>query len=185
MIEADVMMDTESLGVSPGCVVLQVGLVFMSRGAVVDRYSWVLDVQSQLDMGLVIEADTLFWWTGQPGDACSRMFGLCASDKRLLPSSVCLHVINAMNGYRVLRIWANGAGHDLPIMSELFRRCILKKPWEHKQERCYRTVLAQYRDTPEVMAVQRSGPAHDAAADADYQARSLLAIGKLYPEVWR
>jgi len=182
---ADVMFDVESLGLLPGCVVLQVAMVVIVDGRIVDLLMHTLDMQEQLDAGLQIEPETLKWWVGHGGDALPSVFGLRRPVDVVAVNDALYAIVQSLNPYQVARVWANGAGFDLPILRILFDRFYIKSwPFDYKADRCYRTVLAQHGHLEQVAAMRRSGLKHVAMADAMYQAQTLCEIGKVNPMVW-
>ena len=75
-----VMIDIETLGKKPGCVVLSVGAVVMDMEKLktVARSYWVLDTKEQEHFK--IDADTVLWWIQQ---AFLEMDALQRSRQRL------------------------------------------------------------------------------------------------------
>ena len=131
-----VMLDIETMGITPGCVILSIGAVcFDSAHSGAWFYSRV-DLRGSIRAGYRVEADTLAWWFrhmeagiefGQAGgdlieDACSRFRAFCGDD--------------------AFEVWANGSTFDNEILREAFLRCGLGgKCWERRQDRCYRTLV--------------------------------------------
>jgi hypothetical protein len=63
----NVMVDIETLGTEPGCVVLSIGAVAFDKemGFVEDFYE-VINTVDSFSEGLTYDNDTLAWWKKQP-----------------------------------------------------------------------------------------------------------------------
>lgn len=64
MDTVDFAIDMETLGTHSGCVVLSIGIVAFNPNSdeIISKKYYEPNIQSQLDDGLKIEADTLAWW---------------------------------------------------------------------------------------------------------------------------
>ena len=66
----------------------------------------------------------------------------------------------------------NGAAFDNVILASAYRRNGTRQPWQFLNDRCYRTMKAQYP----AVKMQRNGTHHNAVDDAESQARHLIAM---------
>ena len=74
-------------------------------------------------------------------------------------------------------MWGNSARFDLGILEYAYDSCLIPVPWDHRNERCYRTLKALH---PEIK-IMRSGTHHNALDDATSQAhhaQGLFLIGQ-------
>lgn len=173
----DIMIDLETLSTRPNAVILQIGAVAFDPsmyGRVGPSFAVNVDIQSCLDMGLVISGDTLMWWMDE-------------DRKRALQSIVAgyppRHLAGALDLFndwvRSLEfdaVWANGAAFDFPIIENAYRATGLAAPWTHRQVRDMRTLRALY---PDIDRVEPTLP-HNAVSDARAQAlfvQSVLGVG--------
>lgn len=53
------IVDIESLGVKPGCIVTEVGIAVYQKGKVIAKDKWVLDAKEGFDAGFTTNQDTL------------------------------------------------------------------------------------------------------------------------------
>jgi hypothetical protein len=78
---------------------------------------------------------------------------------------------------RSVQSLGNGVDFDNVILANAYSACMLKQPWSHKSNRCYRTI---YNETKDIIARPTfSGVAHDALDDAKNQANHLINIWKV------
>lgn len=169
----DVMVDLETLGRRPGCVVLAIGAVeFGSRGLGREFYQ-VLDVYGQKSLGLHDDPETLAWWEAQAPEARqvldqarhpdAKKFGvvMCEFDDWLRPI-----------GFKRVRVWGNGADFDNAILACVYGALSLTPPWDFWNNRCYRT-LKNLVPGPKV---ERTGTYHNALDDAKTQAIHAIRL---------
>jgi hypothetical protein len=175
----DFELDIETMGTAPGCVV-SVGLVGfdVANDFVGVPEHWVLNVHDQVRAGLGINADTLRWWTGQSPEAQTTLFQALASpdptDKVLLQISEWLQRHRRTDKFS---IWGNGASFDQPILARVFAAMGVPLPWKFYMERCHRTL----KGLPDTLGMDKidvvaNACAHNAAADAEFQARQAVAV---------
>lgn len=170
------MIDIETLGTSPGCVVLSIGAVRFDGLGVAEEFSAFPDMKEQEALGLRCELDTACWWMGQSDEALAGVFNVQRSGLAEV-----LVDLMAFIGVGEREVWSCG-NFDLPIIEELYRRgqragiCV-ECPWKHWEVREYRTVKGMFRH---LRPVVRKAVAHVALEDARVQALELLEIeGKL------
>lgn len=163
-----VMVDLETLGTGSNAVIISIGAVeFTVAGGAGRDFYMNVDPQSCVDAGLKIDPDTVMWWMKQ-SDEARRVFSQDVSNplsRALLyfsdwfPQGACL--------------WGNGATFDNVILSNAYKAVGLKQPWSYRADRCYRTLKNLY---PQVLPDDLGGVAHNALADARYQAAHLIKI---------
>lgn len=159
------MVDTETLGRKPGCVILSIGaVIFDPFDAKKEQYTFErrIDIASQLLIGFTIEPETLEWWQKQSEEAKNSLLGVTHQIK---------HVMGDFQlwckNQQVDRVWAQGANFDPPILEEAFKLCDLQLPWRYSQPRDTRTVYDLLNlDTTKI---PRVGVYHNALDDARFQ----------------
>ena len=165
----DVMLDLETLGTTPGCVILSIGAVAFDSAAVLSTFEVHLDPRSCQRAGLTIDADTVMWWLGREEAARIALIQGPA-----IPLSAALAEFAAwLNpGERPIRLWSKGPSFDAAILGAAYRAAGLVVPWNYQDERCVRTVLdltgvdgGDYREMGE--------PRHQALTDALAQTRAV------------
>ena len=80
----NVMLDLETLGTSPGCIILSIGAVFFDKNGLGQEFYQTIDVQSSIDAGLTMSGGTFKWWMGQQGAVrrCAQQFRQLARKAR-------------------------------------------------------------------------------------------------------
>lgn len=171
----DIMLDLETLGTRPGCVIVSIGAVFFDASGLGAEFSMAIDIADAQAQGLAIEADTVRWWMGQTPEA-KEAFGFGGNPLRFaLREFARWATDNARPS--APRVWGNGADFDLAILTEDYARCAIIQPWRYVHGRCYRTLAALY---PQI--AKRALPAvahvalHDARAQALHAADILASI---------
>ena len=170
------MLDLETLGTSPGCVILSIGAcAFDETGVGSNHFHALVWQQTCRDVGLVVDDKTLDWWAQQAPEAkailaATRNPGTSIGLGEAL-SSFALWFATHPGAC----IWGNGATFDQPVLEAAYRRCgWASPPWKYNAARCYRTLKALH---PNVSAPETiNGVKHDALSDAINQAQHAAAI---------
>lgn len=170
----DVMLDLETMGNTPQAAIVAIGAVEFDpdEGTVGERFYCAVDLESSVHTGCVMDPSTVLWWLRQGEDA--RQAIAHGGD----PLPLALIEFGAWMGKRGgvddVRVWGNGAAFDNVILASAYRTAGITQPWRHWNDRCYRTLKAQHRD----VKMERVGVHHNAADDAESQARHLVAMLK-------
>lgn len=169
----NIMLDIETLGTQPGCVVLSIGAVEFDNSGILATFHAHIDVASSHKAGLTVDPSTMMWWLGQSKEA---------QDAILQPDTVSLQdALAALTDtfeWGNTRLWANGASFDFPILEAAHSAVGVPVPWQFWNLMDYRTlknlvdkkVYAQLHVKPDI--------AHDALADAKSQALTAINIMK-------
>jgi hypothetical protein len=170
-----IMVDIESLGTRPGCVVLAAAFVRFSDGA---HTTLNLSIPDQQALGLEIDPATATWWQTQeqqhPG-------AWAAATSNPVPLRAALDHISAWLNWAEpdifqRMIWCHGATFDAPILGEVFRKAGMEPPWKFWNIQCTRTLYNLAGVDPKAFAVP---PPHVALNDAIGQtnaANAALAV---------
>lgn len=171
---SDVMVDLETLGNTPGCVILSIGAIGFDpvRGEIGDTYYRVINKQSCLDAGLHIDRDTEAWWRKQSPEAREVLTEAETSEFALADTLQHFAVGLIRTFGENVRIWGNGADFDNAIMAVAYRQCGIRLPWKFWNNRCYRTLKEQHPG----VKLARTGTYHNALDDARTQAIHALRI---------
>lgn len=170
----DVMIDIETLGTQPGCVVLTVGACTMQKNPD-DRlvYSAALDWEVQVRAGRGVNPGTLKWWMSQSPEARAEAF---EGGERVSPDVFRVDFADWWRSVDGERIWSHGASFDVPILESL-----APMPWKFWNVRDTRTLYSFAGVTP-----KRGNDHHHALADAMSQtdavwaALTMLKISNLF-----
>ncbi|AEI71055.1 exonuclease [EBPR siphovirus 2] len=141
------MLDTETLGVRPGCVIRSIGLIrFDFDGSSDLACYWNVEESSQIAAGLTIDPATASYWLRQP--AASRD----VFKTNPLPLERVLYELTGAIGDHKPVLWADGATFDFPILTAAYEALGQQTPWRAPQLRCARTILNTFdfdaRDMP-------------------------------------
>ncbi len=186
------MMDLETLGLKPGCVVLAIGAVMFDEvtGKLGETFYVTINQQSCLDAGLTIDPETMAWWKKQSPDARRLLDETSGSGGTPLTSALAMFTEwcvttqykdwlyvddlttpkNKMMSK--LEMWGNGADFDNPILDAAYRAVGGVVPWGPFNGRCYRTLKSLFR----TVTMKRVGTHHNALDDAKSQARHAINL---------
>lgn len=183
------MIDIETMGTTSNSVICSIAAVQfdLKTGMVGHSFFDTISIQSCLDVGLKIDADTLKWWLGQSDKAREMLF---VSNK---PLPVVLIDFNTFlaETYGIkeggnlpdidsLQIWGNGSRFDLGILGNAFRSCGMPIPWLPWNERDVRTLVSlapQIKKQTEFEGVKHN-PLHDCLHQIDYCSKTYQYIFK-------
>jgi len=138
----DVMIDLETLDVLPSATILTIGAVkFDPFGDDVaepacQKFYIKVDLDSCDRIGCTVSPDTIEWWGKQSQAAQDEAF---SPDGRV-------DIVEAMTELRKFclgakRVWSHGAGFDVIILENVFRKIGKSIPWSFWEVRDTRTIF--------------------------------------------
>lgn len=168
---SNIMVDLETMDNSSTSAITAIGAVSFGSGGLGEEFYAIVDLQSSVDAGLTMSADTIMWWMKQS----------VAARKEITKKGESLE--SALNGFTAYlkkqgdlnkaKLWGNGANFDNPILSNAYKAAGIRQPWRFYNDRCYRTMKAMFGNNIEY--VQPEIP-HHALEDAKAQARHMIKI---------
>lgn len=170
-----IMIDLETMGGPPDGAIVAIGACFfnMEKLEIGPSFYQAVHLQTAVNIGMKIEADTVMWWLRQTKEAQLGLFRNRITIERALIEFAAF--VEQHSRAQDVHTYGNGASFDLTILSTAYKLANIERPWRFGRERCFRTIRNQY---PSVVydTDQRPGTHHNAADDAEYQARHLFAI---------
>lgn len=166
----DVMIDLETMGNGPDAAIIAIGAVEfdVENREIGERFYTVIDLDSAVDAGGVMDASTVLWWMKQSEEARSAFAG---GGEHIATALQQFAAWMANRGDDV-RVWGNGASFDNVVLATAYRRSRINLPWKYWNDRCYRTM----KSLAPGVKMQRSGTKHNAEDDAESQALHLIEI---------
>lgn len=170
----NVMLDLETLGIRPGCVILSVGAVAFDPGtsALGPEFYCVVNRKSCEVKGLTVCPDTLAWWSRQSEESRQVLAEAERAPNGLGGALTQFTAYMQKFPKRDLCIWSLGADFDLPILSHCYSVIQQPKPWGNFAGRCYRTLRA----LGNVKSEYHHGVKHNSLDDAKTQAIQAMNI---------
>lgn len=166
------MLDLETLGTRPGCVILTIGAVLFDPYSLKEPGPGIymrVDADEQIAQGREVQEDTLQWWMNQADDIREEALGesgrVSVEQMYRELNKICVGVQN---------IWAQGPVFDIAILENIYRQYGWPTPWQFWQISDSRTLFKTHGD-PRVKG--REGH-HNALADCVYQAQGVQQIYK-------
>lgn len=164
-----IMIDLETLGTTVDSVILSIGAVkFDLDSDKMDDAGFYasVSIDSNLDIGRVVNESTINWWMKQSAEA-RQVF---AEPKQSLEAA--LASLSEWAGRCQRIVWSNGANFDIPMLEHAYNKLGWFAPWEFYNTRCVRT----YKSLPAAARVPKPANDHNALRDAVNQARYVQAI---------
>jgi hypothetical protein len=166
------MLDMETLAVTPNAVVLSLGAVkFNPYGnGYSDKIYFRISIDDQDALGREVDPDTLDWWGRQAADIQDEAFS--PEDR--------ISLVDAMDRFHKFAwgcdaFWSHGATFDLVIIENIYRQLGKPLPWNFWQLRDTRTLfdLGYDPDMPK-------NSKHDALQDA---IRQSVGVQNIYAKL--
>ncbi len=169
----DVMLDLETMGTSPGSVIVSLGAAEfdIEKKEIGKTFYATIDMQSCINVGLHVDAGAVEFWLRQDDAARSA---LLANTK---PLGEVLHAFVRWFPNKA-RPWGNGASFDLALLRAAYEACLYKAPWNYRDEMCFRTLRSLNPGTPWPEFV---GVKHNALDDAVQQIKFLFNMTRTSP----
>lgn len=167
----DIMLDIETLGLSPGAMVVSVGACSFDRktGDIGDEFHSAITIKSSTDAGLKMEPQTVMWWMTQSDDAKSSWVKKGYDLKKVASEfSLWLGVVSSSES----SIWAQG-DMDCNVWGFAMESVGVVRPWPFWAIRDTRTAYDVCGFDPRT--IERSGTYHNALDDAKHQVRCLVS----------
>lgn len=177
-----VMIDLETLGTRPGCVILSIGAAVFNAAGLDGQFYVEIAQPTCRNAGLSVDQATLGWWMTQSEGAQAILVRTrTLSFAEGAPKTLLDALVDFSDWFETLAekgeatlAWGNGADFDLPILSEAYHRAGGRAPWKPYNGRCYRT-LKNMRPGIK-LASPEPGRAHNALYDAQIQAQHAVAL---------
>lgn len=172
----DLMIDTETMGKAPDGALIQLGAVFFDYHTCTlgPRFLKNIHLATAVRDGGTLDPSTILWWLGQSDEARKVRFGGedisdVLREFKMWAAGVCR--------LEDVRPWGNSNSFDLSIVRSAYERKGLEAPWYWTNERDFRTLRNHYPQV-EYNPAEKGDAAHDALADAIFQAEHMFKIAR-------
>lgn len=170
-----IMIDIETMGTRPTAPIVSIGAVAFDDKGIHKKFYRVVNLESAVAGGGIIEPSTVMWWLTQSEEARVALTDDIDEPLSVVLEAFALWITDLPGGPSAVRgVWGNGATFDNVLVAEAYKRLDMLAPWPFWKDRCYRTVKNMF---PAVELV-REGTHHHALADAETQALHLIEISK-------
>lgn len=164
------MLDLETLGTRPDCVVLTLGAVKFNPFTLDMPGPGLylrLDADEQIARGREVQEDTLQWWMKQTEEIREEALG--ESDRVSVET-----MYRELNKFLVgaNNIWTQGPVFDIAILENIYRQYGWPTPWQYWQIRDSRTLFGVHGDPREKNKIGL----HNALEDCVSQAQAVQKI---------
>lgn len=176
-----ILIDNETLDVTPSAVLLTIGAVAVeiSDSGLIVLGRWYRRIAPG-QIGRTVSDDTCQWWAKQSGIALGEAHGDIDKDGRDIPRldlGIAMHSLQTWLQLNPYPIWGNGSDFDNAQLQHAFTQHGLR--WPYWRNRCLRslrgTVLQLYPNTqlPDFPADKVK---HHALHDAEHEAEVLAVL---------
>lgn len=133
------MLDIETMATESYAAILSIGAVEfdIDTGKTGKEFYERVDLQSCIDLGLKINAGTIYWWLQQSEEA---RLEVCKNGNSL--PLVLLNLNNYFYELGDFQLWGNGAKFDIGIIEDAYYVTKIKPTWNFRKERDVRTLVS-------------------------------------------
>jgi hypothetical protein len=171
----DIMLDLETMDNIGSSAIVSIGAVQCNliTGEIGEEYYRTVNLEGQVDLGLTMNAQTIYWWLGQSRGATDALL----APGKILLEDMCNSFdkwLKHLNRPGIKRLWGNGASFDNAIIRNAFKRVDIEFPIPFWQDRDMRTIVGFY---PKSLQEDwrrknlREGTHHNALDDAKHQVK--------------
>jgi len=185
VLEHNIMIDIETLGVTETAHILSIGLCSFSLVEGVRN----VDGRWEFQLGLTeqnrsIDAGTLNFWLRQPAETFAKVTKVDLKLKDALEMLVDIITCHKCDGSNKVNLWCNGANFDFLILKDAFAQHDIPTPWAYYEENCMRAIKvlvgANYDQLCDMVNHRMSAKGitmvpHEALSDALWQAEFVAA----------
>lgn len=169
-----VMVDLETLGVVPGCMIVSIGAVVFDpiAGELGEGFYRAIDLKTRY--GLHENPDTMAWWASPEREEARKVFTDPAAQRLDYELEAFNRYLTNWGGKDTV-VWGNGADFDNSILAAAYYATMIKPGWKPYNGRCYRTI----KNLAPSIVMKRVGTHHNALDDAKSQATHLMEIAHI------
>lgn len=170
-----IMIDIETAGTKPGCVVLSIGAAeFVPlTGDILGTFYTTINFKDSVTRGLVVDPSTWTWWQDQDAEVRKEAFG----GERMLPDAMIEFEVWVRDRKHVKNFWSQGSDFDFPILQAAYwDTSPARFPIPYYQRRDTRSLYAVAADIAGVdteLFRKRGDDYHNALGDVKHQIRCV------------
>ncbi|CAD5377113.1 hypothetical protein OF001_U20040 [Pseudomonas sp. OF001] len=178
--QTHIVIDLETLGKGPNAPIAAIGAVVVRDAKPLDEFYRRIDLESAMIPHWKREADasTIQWWLQQSAEARAEIDGS-------QPGTPIISTLEQLAGWmdiyaphRDALVWGNGSSFDNVILRSAYSELTRPTPWEFRNDRDLRTILALYPEAKNVGPFE--GTKHHALHDARHEAKQLCKALRLH-----
>lgn len=161
------MLDLETMGDTSYSSIVAIGAVEFNiiTGETGREFYEIVDLESCLQAGLTVTGSTIMWWLQQNHEARMNL---------VYQSKVSLYV--ALSRFQMfmqdcppdIEIWSKPPRFDMSILANAYHKLNFKIPWNHRNERCVRTLISLARND-DFTEIEFGGSPHNVIEDCYHQ----------------
>lgn len=174
------MLDLETMGNCSNSVICSIGAVQfdIKSGKTGWEFYVNIDIDSCLDIGLIVNGGTIKWWLLQNETARNDLAkNKCIDIKQAL--TMFNEYMNSINGHDI-NIWGNGVRFDVGILEDAYNKSGINIPWNFRLERDVRTLVSfipEIKKTTQFVGIEHN-PIDDCKHQIKYCSKIYNIINK-------
>ncbi|BBI90663.1 exonuclease [Tenacibaculum phage PTm1] len=167
------MLDIETLGVGKNAVLTSISAVQFNpyTGETLAEFDIFLDIQSQIDLGFDLNADTILFWMKQPNKQRMELVNKCKDGVHITHAIQTFSAWVKQNGIKYL--YGKGSSFDNALLQNAYDRTKLKTPTSFRDDRCVRTLIAL---APKSKSLDFTGDLHKGLDDSKHQIKQVSYV---------
>lgn len=180
-----IMVDLETLGTAPGCVILSIGAVAFnpeSGGMEAEFQCNIVPATCEV-FGLKSNPQTVAWWAEQSPEARAAL-----EVDQIALSLALARFGDFYSDNGGTHLWGHGGNFDEPVLAAAYLATGMTLPWKYSAARCTRTIYELAGVQPD----RGRGTHHNALDDARNQAAAVIEAYRILktperpePKEWR
>lgn len=164
----NVMLDIETLGTKPGCIILSIGAIAFNpfSDALGAEFYSNINANNAAMCGFFTDPNTVKWWEKQSQQAKAHLI--------INPLPIAEALKNFIEWFKSIggeKVWCHGATFDVPIVEHALKFLGMVAPWKYSAIRDTRTIYDIFQI--DINTVPREGTYHNALHDAKHQASCI------------
>lgn len=170
------VLDIETLGTKPGCVVTEIGMCIIKDCKVINSaHYYISPLDSIFFLGLTADKATVDWWTQFEDEYKANLISKFKT--AMSPELVVDGMLQFLNYYKINFFWGNSPDFDYKILDEFINRVNEKygfkyeAPWNKFW--MLRDVRTLIRNTGLMSTEIKNNQVHDSLSDAKWEAEQL------------
>lgn len=174
-----VMLDLETLSTSSNAVIISIAAVQFNieTGEIINKFHRNVDIQSCLDIGMEIEANTIKWWMTQKNETFKKLINNTVTIKKAI-NSLRIEMIAIDRNKQNIIVYANSPSFDCVIIKNACKKTKIEYPFNYRNEVCIRTL---FRYFPEIVQKHKfKGNKHNPIDDCINQINILTEINNKF-----
>lgn len=165
----NIMLDIETMGNTSQAAIISIASVYFDSTGLGKTFYKKVNLQSSCAAGLKMDPDTVLWWMDQSDEARAEF---------KTKGDPLYFVLKQLRDFISVDsfIWGKGSDFDNVILKNAFLSANFPIPWNHKNNRCFRTLQEMFPNIPMRENLVKHNALEDAKWQAEYAIKALKVL---------